>query len=659
MVARSDLSDPAGLDEAFRLVSKLRRPGQECISDAADVSSSGTKLVFSGLIADKLVGEPVSRIYEFDIGSETKTQLTHGPGQDRSARISPDGQTVAFLSDRKAAGEFQLYLLDRKSLKVTEAPKVTGWLEYLDWSPNGGRILMGIADHGVDVAGGRGGIASRSKGPGRSSWFPEILSSDSSPGKRSIAVYELGSRTVQSIVLAKNAWEATWCGNDAIAAIVSDGPEEHHWYTAEIVFIDLKTGQERHVFKPRHQLGGIAASRSGHQIGFIEAISSDRGIIAGDARIFDRRMETVTRIDTNGVDVSFLRWISEEELLFAGHRGFETVVAIGSPSQKPAEIWKSAELSTTGYYASICPIGKRGDFALIADGFQVAPELAVVIDKTYKTLWSFDLGYGRSARAIELVEQLRWTSSDGTSIEGWLLRPNARAPFPLIMLLHGGPVWLWRSHWLGKSAIYVLMLLQRGYAIFLPNPRGSAGYGHDFVRPVVGDIGGVDSSDLLCGIEKLVDDGIADASRIGVMGQSYGGFMTSWLVTQSRRFSAAIAVSPHTNHVTQFLLSNIPYFTTVYLGEDFSDTAVKFFEKSPVTHVAKVTAPVLGICGSLDRCTPSEEALQFHNALVLNGKRSSLCIYPEEGHGVRKWPASIDFSARVADWFDLHLRKQP
>src|SRR5690606_28306812 len=102
---------------------------------------------------------------------------------------------------------------------------------------------------------------------------------------------------------------------------------------------------------------------------------------------------------------------------------------------------------------------------------------------------------------------------------------------------HGGPVWQRRPSWLGRWGLSILMLLKRGYAVFFPNPRGSAGRGVEFARRVVGDMAGADTHDFLSGLDHLIERGIADSGRLGVTGVSYGGFMSAWLITQDSRFA--------------------------------------------------------------------------------------------------------------------------
>ena len=131
--------------------------------------------------------------------------------------------------------------------------------------------------------------------------------------------------------------------------------------------------------------------------------------------------------------------------------------------------------------------------------------------------------------------------------------------------------------------------------------------------------------------------------------------MTSWLITQDQRFSAAVAIAPHTNQVTEHLLSNIPHFVKMFLSDSYTNPGGKYFQRSPIMFADKVKTPTLNICGLLDRCTPPTEAMQFHSALLENKVESVLLSYPEEGHGIRKLPAAIDFAARIVSWFEGHM----
>jgi dipeptidyl aminopeptidase/acylaminoacyl peptidase len=454
-----------------------------------------------------------------------------------------------------------------------------------------------------------------------------------------------------------NLWEVVWCGTGALAAIASADPGEGAWSSARVLVIDIATGKSREIYTPTAQLGGLSASPSGESIAVIDALCSDRGLVAGDLRLIDVRSGKARSVDTRGVDITYVEWRSDHQLLLAGHSGFDTVVGrCAATSGEFAETWRSRTITTGNYYITGSGIGEGGDCVLVGESYTRAPEIAIIRKGEYLSVRSFDLGHTRShLDAVGGVDCLTWRAPDGLEIQGWLLRPNRNGPHPVVMNIHGGPVWHWRPGWLGRGRILLLMLLQRGVAIFFPNPRGSAGRGQAFARGVLGDMGGQDTYDYLSGLDYLADRKLSDPENLGVMGGSYGGFMAAWLVGQDARFAAAVVVAPVTNQVTEHLTSNIPHFVKIFLADSYTNIAGKYYERSPIIHAHKVRAPTLNICGALDRCTPPAEAVQFHNALLENGSCSVLLTYPQEGHGIRKLPAAIDYAARIVSWFEQHM----
>jgi dipeptidyl aminopeptidase/acylaminoacyl peptidase len=243
-----------------------------------------------------------------------------------------------------------------------------------------------------------------------------------------------------------------------------------------------------------------------------------------------------------------------------------------------------------------------------------------------------------------------WRAPDGLEIEGILCLPEGDGPFALVVNIHGGPVWSFSDSWSMHYA-WVPLLVARGYAVLNPNPRGSSGRGQEFARRVVHDMGGADTHDYLSGVDELVRRGIADPDRIGLIGRSYGGFMSSWLVTQSDRFAAAIPLSPVTDWYSQGFTSNIAGWGNNFLGADPERQGNAVHERSPVLRASRVSTPCLNVAGALDRCTPPGQAEEFHRALLAHGVESALVIYPGEGHGVFAYPTLIDFLTRVASWF--------
>jgi dipeptidyl aminopeptidase/acylaminoacyl peptidase len=245
-----------------------------------------------------------------------------------------------------------------------------------------------------------------------------------------------------------------------------------------------------------------------------------------------------------------------------------------------------------------------------------------------------------------------WSVSDGLEIDGFLLAPAGNGPHPMILWVHGGPVWSYQE---GFPRPAISWIVSRGYAILMPNPRGSTGRGRAFLEAVIGDMGGADAGDDLAGVDAMVERGDADPERIGVTGGSYGGFMSCWLPVVDRRFKAAVAISPVTDYYSQHWNSNIGAWDSWFLGGDPEDGAPQYRERSPVFFADRVTTPTLLTAGTEDRCTPPGQAMEFYRALRARGVPVEVAIYPGEGHGVRKYPAYLDLVSRMTAWFERFM----
>ena len=647
--------------EANRLFEEIYRPGTSYLSDMADLQLSvdASRLLFVGTVVESLDEPTTTRICDLDLETGSVRTLTDGPNSDRHARMSPDRRTIAFLSDRVKASDFQLFFLDVPTHVVTAGPAVDGWVEYLQWSPSGRRLLLGVADHGAELPSGQGAYKTVEVASDVPDWMPRVSGASAVCSRRSAWIYDVDTTTMSPASdEPANIWEATWCGDDRLAIVVSDQPEEGAWYGATLSIVDLTAGTTQCLYRPTAQIALPTASPSGRFVAFIEAISSDREYVAGNVRLYDLNDGTCRILDTHDVDTTCIEWRSGDELLVAGHRGLETVVLrVGVGADAVREIWSSASVTTSGRYASVIGLDQPWDFAFVCESFFRRTQIATVRNGALAIVPTPNDdpdGHDQSGDA----EAVAWQAPDGLPMSGWLLRPRSEPPYALIMEVHGGPILHWRPYWLGRAAS-TLMLLRRGYAIFLPNPRGSSGRGQAFAAHVVGDVGGADTADYLSGIDHLVGVGIADPSRLGVTGLSYGGYMTCWLTTQDPRFGAAMSVGPATNHVSHHLSCNIPQFVSLFVQDHYTDLTGRYYSRSPVLHAHKSRTPTLLVAGDLDRCTPPEEAVQFHNALLENGVDAVLVRYPQEGHGIHALPAAMDFAARCTMWFERYIPAVP
>jgi dipeptidyl aminopeptidase/acylaminoacyl peptidase len=166
---------------------------------------------------------------------------------------------------------------------------------------------------------------------------------------------------------------------------------------------------------------------------------------------------------------------------------------------------------------------------------------------------------------------------------------------------------------------------------------------------------GEDTFDIITGVEALAASRTIDRDRVAVTGVSYGGMMSSWIITQTDLFAAAISVSPSTDQVSFHYTSNIPEFNRIFFASEPNDLKGKYFSRSAVLFAHQARTPTLNVAGARDRCTPPTQAVEFHRALIENGVPSELVIYPLEAHGVRGYEAFTDFCTRLLIWLDTYV----
>lgn len=668
IAAQADLRNHPLFKQSEELTHAWLRPGsgEAAMLSQLAVSPDGRHVVAAASICDALEGlasrdgGSTTRLVLVDLASGEIETLTYGPRSDSAPKWSPDGRTIAFLSDREQAHINRLRLFDLETRTDRAVSEVDGFVEALQWSPDGKTILLSVAGYGSDLAGAQGAMAISldSDGAGQPDWAPAIEGAPEAAAWRSAWLYDLAADSVRCVTPAGiNIWQAAWCGQHGIAAICSDQPEEDAWYAAEVRLIGIE-GSVRTLFKPADQLGWLAVSPSGETVAVVEAVCSDRNIVAGDLRLIDVASGAIDSGTMLDGDVVQLHWRGDDQLLYVAAQGPNTLVGLLDTATKSVTtLWQGGERTPSGtMFPEVAPLGSSpANFLFQVESFFEPPTLFAFEDGTEREIRRFGSPEtDATVRPLGTARDFQWTAPDGLEIHGWLITPPGDGPHPLIMQVHGGPVWYTRPLYIGRSA-FAQMALAAGYALFQPNPRGSSGRGQAFARHVFGDMGGADTYDYLSGLDALEEAGIADPKRIGVTGGSYGGYISNWLITQDQRFAASVPVAPIGNWVSQHFTCNVPSFCQMFLDDHVSNPTGKYFAHSPVHHAGRVKTPTLNICGALDHITPPGQALEFHRALQGLGIESVLLTYPTEGHGVRTMPAIFDFNARVMAWFLKHM----
>jgi dipeptidyl aminopeptidase/acylaminoacyl peptidase len=286
-----------------------------------------------------------------------------------------------------------------------------------------------------------------------------------------------------------------------------------------------------------------------------------------------------------------------------------------------------------------------------------APEVMTVAGDRFRT-WT---RIGSAWQAGVVQPEMRLFQAPGTAgpIDVWLASPPGASmgALPTVIDIHGGPLGAWTA----APSLEVALLVSRGYRVLLPNIRGSASYGRDWIRPQLGDWGGVDADDVLAALDQAVATGWTDPSRVGLLGLSYGGFMVNWLVGTSDRFAAGVSENGVTNQVNAWANSDSgpDYSRTSLLGDPLSEAGMlKLWRQSPLAHVADIHTPLLILQAEADERCPKADNEQLFIALRALGRTVEYVLYPEEYHvyqAAGRVDRRIDRMTRMLDWFDRYL----
>ena len=589
-------------------------------------------------------------------GDADPVRLTDGPWADTLPVWSPDGSRLAYISDRAVAGHHLPYTMVPGEEPVLAA-SFPGSAEQVAWSADGHRLLVIAADPGSysrEVSGTfvTGGASELERGIRRSSGaWRRLLMVDLTTGD----VTEVGPP-------GWSVWEVAWDGAGGTAVgLIAENPAGHGWYRSRLARLDLQARTADVLYKPRWQLEGLALSPDGRHASVIEGYSSDPALLNGSVLIVDLIGGSVSDPWPGLETVGVATWCDEESLAYGRMHGTGTAWGRIRLAGERDEVWAGEEYIGADVCKPQVAVSAGGAVVMTThEAHGVPPELA-----------RFDPGSGTWVRLtsfnhdiVEGVEfpdarTIRWASTDGLEIEGRLLTPpGATGPLPMLVLVHGGPTWCWNAVF-SDSEPNAVLLAAAGYAVLLPNPRGSTGRGHAFAQAVIGDSGGKDFEDIMSGVDQCIADGVADPDRLGISGLSYGGFMSGWAVTQTDRFKAAVAFSVVANNQSFFLTSEVAGYAEMILDGAWSDPAGQFPDRSPVFHAHRCSTPTLVIQGQMDRCTPVGQGEELFGAIARTGTECELVVYPREGHVPVERAHLLDALQRTQAWFDRHLERRP
>ena len=650
--------------------------GIKRVSDP-QLSPDGKTIAFTVGTVDKAANRTVNQIFTVDVDGTKQRQITSGPPSSSGPRWSPDGKRIAFTTGG------QIWTMKPDGSDRDQVTKISTGAGGPVWSPDGSLIAFSsdvypecksddcnkAADEKVEkskvqahvterllfkhwvewrdrkrthvfVVPSKGGIA-RDVTPG---------DFDSPPYAAASGVDYAFSPDGSSIVYLRNPdkVEAISTNSDIYVQPVSGGEARN--ITAAMKGYDVSptyTPDGKYLLFRSQATATFEADRWR-----IMRYNPQNAEIVELTKGFDQQVDEMA-VSADSKTVYFT----------AGERGKAPIFTVPVEPDLRLKTGTHVKKLVDKVFASNLNVSADGKSLIFAASTMSSPaevmrvnsdggDLSTVTSANKTALASFGL---------QKPEEMDWKGGLGTNVHGFLVKPARFDPakkYPLIVLIHGGPQGAWSDNWgyRWNPQIYA----NQGYVVFMPNPRGSTGYGQKFVNEVSADWGGKAYVDIMNGVAAVIKKPFIDKSRIGAAGASYGGYMVNWILGHNNdpRFKFKTLVS----HAGVYNLESMATATEElwFVNWEFKgmpwENPVNYNRWSPNKFAKNFATPTLVTAGELDYRVPVDQSLQLYTTLQLKGVDSKLVIFPDEGHWILKPQNSEFWYGNVLDWFKKYLK---
>jgi dipeptidyl aminopeptidase/acylaminoacyl peptidase len=626
---------------------ELKRPG------VAVLSPDGSRVAFT--VTETNWDDNAYETEIFVVGTKgapPAIQLTRAKKSSSAPAWSPDGEWLAFVSDR--SDKRQIYLIDPDGGEARAITNVEEGVGAFDWSPDGKSIAFTMTEAKTDAQKERDKKYGEFVVEDQDYRMTHLHVIDVDPSKSEPAK----ARRLTSGAFTVGSFDWSPDGK-AIAFDHRVDPNLANSGTADISIVTVADGAVRKLVTQEGPDTRPIWSPDGSQIAFqtamsnpsffytntrIAAISSTGGAIRVLATDYDEQP-------------SLVEW-APSGIFFTGLDKISSRLYRADPaSGKFVALSGATGASINGYSFS-------RDFSAVAFGSgdaQTFPEIfhaALASISTPRKLTAF--GDQIKGWTVGNREMISWKSADGVTIEGVLHKPADFQPgrkYPLLVIIHGGPTGISRPFRVQTGGVYPTeQWLAKGALILEPNYRGSAGYGEKFRSLNVRNLGVGDAWDVLSGVDHLIAQGFVDKDRMGVMGWSQGGYISAFLATHERQIFKAISVGAGiSNWMTYYVNTDIHPFTRQYLKATPWDDPQIYAKTSPMTYIKQAKTPTLIQHGELDTRVPPPNAFELYQGLQDVGVPVKLIIYKGFNHGLNKPKAARAAMEHNWEWFNRYV----
>jgi dipeptidyl aminopeptidase/acylaminoacyl peptidase len=619
------------------------------------VSPDGKRVVYtvSSAVMTSDRSEYVTQLWLATTDGKENFQLTFNEKSSSNPKWSPDGNWIAFMSNRKD-NKNNIYLLPLRGGEAEPLTDAKSAVSNFEWSPDGKWIALTMTDAKTEDE------EKNDKAKNDFRWVDENLKMSrlyvipvqkDANGKR-----EPRKLTTENYNVDNFDWSPDG------SRIVFDHTKSsvaNDWTTGDVSIVEVGAAKATIFANTSAAESSPLYSPDGKWIAITISDNPPSWAGSGLIKVFPAAGGQAKALTASyDAQPNITGWSADgKRIYFNEAKGTSTqLYSLDVASNKIEEI------KTTPAVLAGINLNRTGTMlGFVRQTSDTPPDAFVSAVSTFTPVQVSHANSDTKLPPVGKTEVIHWTSKDGKEIEGLLTYPvgyQAGQKVPLILNIHGGPTGVFQQTFLGGRGVYPLATFSsKGYAILRANPRGSSGYGTQFRRANYNDWGGADYQDLMTGVDKVIAMGVADPDRLGVMGWSYGGFMTTWIVTQTQRFKVASAGAPVTNLMSFNGTADIPAFVPDYFGGQFWDQMDAYQKHSAMFNVKGVKTPTMIEHGDADIRVPISQGYEFYNALKAQGVPTRMIVLPRQPHGPTEPKMQLAAMQANVEWFEKYLGK--